>query len=209
MSGLLIVGAGGHGKVVADTALETGCWQEIAFLDARYPELQHNDVAPVIGTEGDAGRVRDRFPELVVAIGNSSLRISLLEKFRELGFRLADVIHPRAFVSRDVVLGGGCVVFAQAAINRSARLGLGCIVNTGATVDHDCLLGNGVHCCPGSHLGGGVRIGDFSWVGIGASVIQQISIGARVTLGAGSAVISDIPDHATAVGVPARVVTTK
>ncbi len=206
MSGLLIVGAGGHGKVVADTARQIGKWDKISFLDALYPDLQEAGDWHVVGKDEAAPGLRDAYPELIVAIGDPHLRVELIRAFLAAGFSIPVLVHPQASVSAGAVLGAGSVVFAQAAINYGARLEMGCIVNTASSVDHDCRLGVGVHVCPGAHLAGEVVVGEYGWVGVGASVIQQITIGANTTVGAGASVVTDLPAGVTAVGIPARAV---
>jgi sugar O-acyltransferase (sialic acid O-acetyltransferase NeuD family) len=203
LSSLLVIGAGGHGKVVADAALLAG-WSSVAFADDRLGQLGSPLGLAVVSTlhriEGQAGK----HCAAIVAVGDAQLRLELLRRCRAAGFELATVIHPRAAVSTFAELGAGCVILAQAAVNAGARLGMGCIVNTGATVDHDCVLGDGVHVCPGAHLGGDVRAADRAWIGIGAAVRHGISIGRDVTIGAGAAVVADAPDGATLLGVPAK-----
>jgi acetyltransferase-like isoleucine patch superfamily enzyme len=97
------------------------------------------------------------------------------------------------------------VLFAQAVVQAQASIGTGAILNTGCSVDHDAQISDVVHICPGARLAGEVKVGARSWIGIGASVIQQVRIGSDVTVGAGAAVVRDLPDGVTAVGVPARV----
>ena len=202
--GLLIAGAGGHGRVAAEIAALMGRWERIAFLDDRHPVLKEAAGLPVIGTL-DAGRAPDEdYRSAIVAIGDAGLRLSWLDRFSEKGFALPTLVHPTAWVSGDAEIGEGTVVCAQAAVVCGARIGRGTIINTGATVDHDCVLGEGVHVCPGAHLGGAVHVGKGSWIGIGASVVQGVRIGESCVIGAGSVVIRDVPDAATVTGVPAK-----
>lgn len=200
---LLIIGAGGHGKVVADAALQQGRWKNIAFLDNAYPVLGQAVDLAVLGHTNMAKRLLSDYTDAVVAIGNSSVRLDWLERLSQLGFQLPVVQHPRATVSPHARVQAGSVIFAQAVINPDAELGRGCIVNTAATVDHDCILGNGVHIAPGAHLAGGVQVGPESWIGVGACVREYIVIGRQVTVAAGAAVIDDVPDRQTVAGVPA------
>lgn len=203
MRKLAILGASGHGKVVADAA-ECFGWQSIEFFDDAWPDLQDNGVWPVVGnTTALMGRLAD-FDGVLVAIGNNRVRHVKLVELRTAGARLATLIHPDASVSRYAVIGEGSVVFAGAVVNADASVGLGGILNTGCSVDHDCLLGEAVHISPGARLAGGVQLGDLSWVGIGASVRQMIRIGTCVVVGAGAAVVSDIPDNSIVAGVPAK-----
>lgn len=203
MKRLAILGASGHGKVVADTA-ECHDWQ-VVFFDDAWPELQRNGAWPVIGGTMELMASLECFDGVLVAIGNNGVRRAKLLELLSAGARLTSLVHPSASVSRHACLGIGSVVFAGAVVNADVRIGLGAILNTGCSVDHDCLLGEVVHVSPGARLAGGVRVGDLSWIGIGASVRQQVSIGCEVMVGAGAAVIADVPDGVTVAGVPARV----
>ena len=210
MAGLLLLGAGGHARVMAETALATGRFSRIAFLDDRCSgsaQLPDQLDWPVIGPIAAAldPQIRQQFPAAFVAIGNAAVRLQWLPRLAAAGYELPVVIHPTAWVSPSAQLGIGSVVFAQAAIQAQAVIGCGAILNTGCSVDHDAKLGDGVHICPGARLAGEVQVGERSWIGIGASVIQQIRIGTDVTIGAGAAVVRDLPDGVTALGVPARV----
>jgi sugar O-acyltransferase (sialic acid O-acetyltransferase NeuD family) len=203
LNGLLIIGAGGHGKVVADTALLLG-WSNVAFLDDRAAMLGSPLGLPIVGTLGDLTAQRREFSSAIVAVGDARLRLDLTDRSRRSGLEVVSIVHPMAYVSKFASIGPGCVVFAQSAINAGARLGSACIVNTGATVDHDCFIGNGVHICPGAHLAGDVQVGDRSWVGIAATIRQGIAIGRDATVGAGAVVVADVADDSTVVGIPAR-----
>jgi sugar O-acyltransferase (sialic acid O-acetyltransferase NeuD family) len=210
MAALLLLGAGGHARVVAETALATGYFSRIAFLDDHCTgnsQLPDQVGWPVIGPFAAAldPQIRHQFPAALVAIGNARLRLLWLSRLVAAGYELPVVVHPTAWLSPSAHIGAGSVVFAEAAIQAQAVIGSGAILNTGCSVDHDAQLGDAVHICPGACLAGEVQVGDRSWIGIGASVIQQISIGADVTVGAGAAVVRDLPDGVTAVGVPARV----
>lgn len=203
MRKLAILGASGHGKVVADAA-ECFGWQSIEFFDDAWPDLQDNGVWPVVGnTTALMGRLAD-FDGVLVAIGNNRVRHVKLVELRTAGARLATLIHPDASVSRYAVIGEGSVVFAGAVVNAGACVNRGGVLNTGCSVDHDCVLGEAVHISPGARLAGGVQVGSQSWVGIGASVRQLICIGQRTVVGAGSAVVCDIPDDVVVAGVPAK-----
>lgn len=205
MTGLLIIGAGGHGKVVADAALETGRWQRIAFLDDAYVNGGSVLGLPVLGGVSKTRELVGDYPDCLVAIGNNARRRTLLQSAEQAGFALPALIHPRAQVSQWAVVGPGSVVMAGAVVQVDSRLGFGVIVNTAASVDHDCVIGDAVHVCPGVHLGGTVTVGDGVWIGIGATVREGMRIGAGAVIGAGACVIDDIPARAVAVGVPARV----
>jgi sugar O-acyltransferase (sialic acid O-acetyltransferase NeuD family) len=209
MAGLLLLGAGGHASVVAETCLATRRFSRIAFLDDRCTRSgQFPDLLgwPVIGPFCAAldPQISQQFTAALLAIGNASLRLQWLSSLTAVGYEIPVLIHPTAWVSPSAQLGAGTVVFAQAVIQAQAVIGSAAILNTGCSVDHDTKLGDGVHICPGARLAGDVQVGDRSWIGIGSSVIQQIRIGADVIVGAGAVVVRDLPDRVTAVGVPAR-----
>jgi len=199
---LAILGASGHGKVVADLAEQCG-W-EVVFFDDAFPQLQLNGAWKVVGNTADLLHQIDKYPEVAVAIGHNRTRLAKLASLRNSGFTAVTLVHPRAFVSPRAVLGAGVVVFAGAIVNAFANVGDGCILNTLCSVDHDCELGAGVHISPGVNLAGSVVVGEASWIGIGASVRQLLEIGSDVIVGAGAAVVNDIQDGLTVVGVPAK-----
>ena len=203
MNRLAILGASGHGKVVADTAECCG-WEVIDFFDDAWPQLNSIGVWQVVG---DTALLKSRmqiYDGVLVAIGNNRIRYRKLLELEEAGGRLCSLVHPAATVSRYAELKSGSVVFAGAVVNAEALIGRGAIINTGSSVDHDCVLGECVHVSPGARLAGGVKVGDLSWVGIGASVRQFVQIGTQVTVGAGAVVTADIADFLTVVGVPAK-----
>ncbi|BBR52934.1 MULTISPECIES: acetyltransferase [Pseudomonas] len=203
MKKLAILGASGHGKVVADTAEACG-WTEIVFFDDVWPSRTSNGVWAVVGTGEDFFARAHEFDGVVVAIGNNAIRQSKLAALVQQGAKPATLVHPAAYVSLHATVGAGSVVFAGAVLNPGARVGMGAILNTGCSIDHDCILADAVHISPGARLAGGVVIGPCSWVGIGACVKQMIKIGADVVVGAGAAVVADVSDRMTVVGVPAR-----
>lgn len=197
--GLRILGAGGHGRVVADIA-EALDFNPIQFVDAN-PNKQKNLIWDVVAV--DFLDLNDEF-EKFVALGDNYLRLEALHSMSTSSVQAAILIHPRATVSRYVSLGAGSVVMPGAVINAGARLGVGVIANSGCTIDHDCIVGDGVHISPGANIAGGVTIGRASWVGIGACIRQSIVVGANVIVGAGAAVVHDIQDGARVVGIPAK-----
>ncbi|MGF6393900.1 acetyltransferase [Pseudomonas plecoglossicida] len=203
MRQLAILGASGHGKVVADTAEVCG-WQNVLFFDDAWPTSDANGPWPIVGTSVDLFNRLKEFTGVIVAIGNNTTRFAKLEALASSHAPLISLVHPQASVSRHALLDVGSVVFAGAVINAGAVIGRGAIINTGCSVDHDCRLGEGVHVSPGARLAGGVVVGDRSWVGIGATVRQLIRIGSNVTVGASSAVVRDVPDNLVVAGVPAR-----
>jgi sugar O-acyltransferase (sialic acid O-acetyltransferase NeuD family) len=196
---LMVVGSGGHAKVVIATAQAAGIEVQAVVDDA--PARWGATVlgVPVIGA---TARVLDDDDAIaVLAIGGNAARARLGASAR---CRFATVVHPSAVVHPTAVLGPGTVVFAGAVIQPDVRIGAHGIVNTGASIDHDCVLGDAVHIAPGARLAGSVSIGDGVFIGIGAAVIPGVAIGAWTTVGAGAAVVTDLPPQVVAVGVPAR-----
>jgi len=200
---LAILGASGHGKVVADAALKCG-WDEIIFFDDAWPELSAVGVWQVVGNTQQLVEPAVCFEGAIVAIGDNLIRIEKHHELEQYGNHFVTIIPPSAVVSSYSEIGKGSVVFAGAVINAFATIGCGCIINTGSTIDHDCLLADGVHVSPGAHLGGNVQGGKAAWIGIGASVKHSITIGGNVVVGAGAAVVNDIESGLTVAGVPAR-----
>jgi len=201
---LLVVGAGGHGKVVADTAEQISCWDLIEFVDLEFPKLTKCGPWDVVAK--DLEELTDEYngADFVVAIGDNKTRMKVFSDSLILDFNPVSLILPTAYVSKHSAVCLGSVIFANASINVNATIGRGAIINTGATVDHDCLLAEGIHISPGANLAGEVSVGCLSWIGIGASIKQQIKIGENVTVGSGAAVVNDIPDFETVIGVPAK-----
>jgi sugar O-acyltransferase (sialic acid O-acetyltransferase NeuD family) len=204
MKRLLIIGGGGHGKVVAETAIASGAWETIAFLDGRFPRLSRVMTWPVIGTDADTVRFVSEYPAIFLAIGDNGTRSKLAEAVQVAGYILPTIVHPAAWVSSTAHMGAGTVVVGGAVVNAEVMLGKRCIVNTGATVDHECQVGDDVHISPGVHIGGGVTIGKRSWIGIGAVIRHGVTVGSDVIVGAGAAVVKDVRDGVTVTGVPAR-----
>ena len=203
MSALLLVGAGGQGRVVADIAEVLG-YDSVAFADDQWPGLAANRDWPVVGAFGDLARLRQRYNAALVSVGNNRARLSLHRKLAELAFDIPTLIHPSAVVSPYARIGRGSVAAMNAVVGAFAIVGEAVILNTACTIDHDCAIADAAHISPGANLAGGVKVGTCSWIGIGASVRELVAIGDNVTIGGGSAVVSDIEDGVTAFGVPAR-----
>lgn len=202
MKTLAVIGASGHGKVVADAALRSG-WDAIAFFDDAWPNLTETGIWRVLGDVGEFRRLYEQFDGAFVAIGDNAVRLRIHRELHTFGADLVTVIHPSAVVSEYAEIGSGCAIFANAVVSPFARIGHACIVNTAASIDHDCELADGVHVSPGGRLGGNVRVGESVWVGIGANVKHGTAIGNGAIIGAGAAVIEDVAAGITVVGVPA------
>lgn len=195
----VIIGAGGHGKVIFDICRQLGLKVDY-FVDQAKTETLYD--TPIITEEtlesflAEGKRVKG-----VIAIGNPDIRKGV-EKRLSIDFET--LVHPKASIAMDVSLGIGTVVMAGAVINPGTVIGRHCIINTGAIVEHDNRLGDFVHMAPRSCTAGNVTVEDEVHIGLGAGVIEGINIGKRAFIGAGAAVIDDVFEHQTVVGVPAR-----
>lgn len=165
---LVIVGAGGHGQAVADLAELTGNYHEISFVDDSFPALKFAVGKPISGTIETLFSGKLSFNDIFVAIGNNSVRKSIIEKIIESGLSLTSLIHPKAFVSKYATIEGGVAVMAGAIIGTNAKLKVGALVNASATVDHDCILQDYSHIGVGVQLAGGVEVAQASWLQAGS-----------------------------------------
>lgn len=204
MKRLAILGASGHGKVVADAASLSG-WDSISFFDDAWPKASEISAWKAIGTTEDLLNRLNEFDGIFIAIGNNSIRFQKFIDLENNSANLVSIIHPSAIISSLSTVEQGCFVAAGAIVNPDASIGKACIINTNAVVEHDCIISDAVHISPSSALAGGVSVGEQSWLGIGSVVKQQISIGSHVVVGAGSVVIRDVPENCTVVGNPARI----
>lgn len=202
---LVIIGAGGHGRVCADVASAAG-FHVVGFCDsAMDPDDNVNGIKVV-------GRVPADLPSsfdvsktwAFAALGDNARRMEVLNEIKALGFQIPTLVHPTASVSPSAEIGEGTVVVAQVAINANASVAEACILNTGCSIDHDNVLEAGVQVCPGVHAAGGVVFGEQAFVGTGASIVPGVRIGARAIVAAGAVVTSDVPDGVTVSGVPAK-----
>ena len=206
---VLIIGAGGHGKVVLDILRAAGIHRPVGFLDAD-PGLTGTIVngLPVLGQVNQIGKLRQKARGIIVGIGDNRARASYAALAREAGFELINSIHPHSSVSSTARIGDCVVISAGAVIGADAELADCVIINTSAVVEHECRIGRASHICPAAALAGRVTVGEMAFVGLGSRVIQCLTIGNQSVVGAGAVVIGDVPDFATAVGVPARVIKT-
>lgn len=203
MKRLALLGASGHGRVVADAALLSG-WGTVDFYDDAWPRLQATSRWKVLGsTDCLISRLND-YQGVVVSIGDCLVRFKKSEVLLKAGATMPVVVHPSAVIGAFTEIGAGTVILAGAVLNADAKVGPSCILNTGSIVDHDCQLSTAVHVCPGAVLSGGVAVGDCSWIGAGATVKQGVRIGAKTIIGAGAVVITPVVDGSTVVGNPAK-----
>jgi UDP-N-acetylbacillosamine N-acetyltransferase len=206
---LVIWGASGHARVVADIVRLEGAYEIAGFLDdTKVKPVQSEFCGAVIlgGREQLDALFKQGVKHLIVGIGDCQSRLQLAAVALANGFRLATARHPRATIAADTHIGGGTVVAAGVVVNPGTSVGENVIINTSASVDHDCVIAAGAHLSPGVHLAGNVVVGRATWIGIGATVSDRTQIGADTVIGAGSVVLHDIPDGVLAYGVPARII---
>ena len=199
---VLVLGAGGHAKVVSEILVDSGLhlagFVTLAGSDEFFcgQRVFSEDQLTNLYTDG----MQNIFP----AIGDNRLRNNLAVKVKEMGFNIVNAIDPKSKVSRTARLGIGIAIMPGASVNADTTISDFGIINTNASVDHDCSIGIATHVAPGAALSGNVKVGSFSIIGTGASVRDNTTIGSNTTIGVGSAVVCDIPDDVIAVGTPAR-----
>lgn len=196
---MILFGASGHAKVIIDILKSNSVKVEKIIDD--HPASTELFGIPVEKNQNNYGAV-----SAIISIGNNSVRKLISEKFH---FTYSKAIHPSAVVSAFSEIAEGTVVMAGAVINPDSKVGKHCIVNTAAVIEHDCILEDFVHVSPNAALAGNVLVGEGAHVGIGASVKQGVKIGKWATVGAGAVIIRDVPNFATVVGNPGKVITVK
>jgi len=201
---VILIGGGGHAKVLVDTIEEASKLEIVGFVAIdehetlyRYPRLGNDDALPSVFASG----VRSA----VLAIGDNRGRQRSMDILRRCGFKIVNVISTSAVVSKYATLGEGVAVLPGAVVNCDSRLEDGVIVNTNASIDHDSIVGPFAHVGPGVSIAGCVRIEEGVFLGAGSSVIPGVAIGSWTVIGAGAAVVSGLPSNVVAVGVPASV----
>lgn len=197
MKKIAIVGASGHGKVVANIAKLNG-YEEILFIDDDVSKKMCGRYF-VRGTSQNIDKYRENY-DFIVAIGNTKIRRMIQERLIKENYKVATLIHPNSVIGEDVIIGKGTVVMAGVIINSCSQIGKGCIVNTSSSIDHDCIIGDYVHVSVGAHIAGTVKIGNNTWIGAGATVSNNIEITGNCMIGAGAVVIHDLSDSGTYVG---------
>lgn len=197
MKELVIIGAGGHGQVVADIAKLVG-YKKIIFLD----DDENNSLSNgKVCSANDYGSNYDFF----IGIGDNKTRESLFNKIRKSDKRIVNLIHPSATVASDVKIGSGVAIMAGAVANTGAIIGDGVILNTGCSVDHNCKIGDFAHVSVGANLAGTVCVDERTFIGAGATVINNIFIVKDSVIGAGAVVVNNIDKNGVYVGVPAKI----
>lgn len=203
MKKIVIIGAGGHGQVVADALILMNDAEPVAFLDDN-PEFKNKKILGIPVSGGNEELCKLEHDGVVIAVGNNSVRKQIFNKLKNSGEHLFSVVHPGAIVSPAAKIGEGCMILAGAVVNTGAEIGNNTILNTNCTVEHHNIIGPHVHIAPGSTLGGEVIIEEGAMIGIGATVLPRTKIFSGAMLGAGSTALKDIPPNMLAIGNPAR-----
>lgn len=208
LNSMILIGGGGHARVLIDLIQEGGDYQITGILDLQMEVGQQVKGIPVLGTDAELSRLQEQgLQNVAIAVGSvksNQLRKTLFDQCRSLGLKMPALVHRRSVLSADVTLSDGVQIMAGAIIQTDTTIGANTVINTGTQVDHDCQLGNHVFLSPGVVLSGGVTVGDHSFVGAGAVVIQGMKIGANAVVAAGAVVVRDVEDGALVKGVPAR-----
>jgi sugar O-acyltransferase (sialic acid O-acetyltransferase NeuD family) len=204
---VIIVGAGGHGQVVADSMMRAhecgAAARPVGYLDDDPAVAGRSFLGlPVLGPVSRWSEIPH--DAMVVAIGENRIRKRLFQMMAHHGAKFAVVRHPSAVIAPDVLIGPGSMICAGAVVNPGSVIGANVILNTGCIVDHHNRIGDHVHIAPGVRLGGDVSIEEGVLVGIGATVMPQRQVGAWGIVGASALVHRDVPQGSMAVGVPAR-----
>ncbi|MCP4701449.1 MAG: acetyltransferase [Gammaproteobacteria bacterium] len=204
---LIIVGAGGHAKVLIDTLLAAGCVNILGITDREPAKSGTNILSiPVIGTDEVINQYAPANVLLVNGLGSigaGDKRMQIFKRFKARGYCFAKVIHPSTLLASETVIGEGAQILAGAIVQTGCKLGDNVILNTRVAIDHDCIIGSHVHIAPGAVLSGEINVGENAHIGTGAVIIQGVNIGAGSVVGGGAAVIRDVSANTTAVGVPA------
>lgn len=203
MKKIAILGASGHGGVVADIAQQCG-YTDVVFFDDAWPEKKKYKIWEVAGNCETLIDELAKFDSCIVAIGDCSIRNDKHHKLKSNGAKFATLIHPSAVISKYAIIGEGSIICEGAIVKAFSTVGSSCIINTSATIGHDVTVGDCVHVSSGSNIAGHVIIHDNTWIGIGSSINQCIVVGANVMVGSGSVVVKNVPGGLTVAGVPAK-----
>ena len=211
MKDIVIIGAGGHAKVVADIILKRKQLlgdkvNIIGFLDDNLEKIQYDTIfgIPILGGTNLVEKFKCKNYEYIIAVGNNFLRRKIVDMHSDVKYYTA--IHPESIIGNEVQIGEGTVVMANTVINSYTKVGKHCILNTSCVIEHDNFIESYVHISPNATLCGNVSINRYSWIGAGATIIQNKKIGEKVIVGAGSVVTRDVKDNYTVIGNPERII---
>ncbi|WP_413307809.1 acetyltransferase [Bacillus sp. 1P10SD] len=203
---VILIGQGGHSKVISDIIRATKNHKLVGYLDDRYKSLDiiENFISGPVSAANFIKKVHQDI-KFIIAIGDNKTRKKI---FHDLGLSKNDyltLVHPTAYISPDAKVGQGTIIMPKSVINSDAVIGDHCIINTGSVVEHDSMLEDFVHLCPNSTIAGTVSMGEGACLGTGGTIIPNKRIGEWTMIGAGATVVNDLPSHCLAVGIPARI----
>ncbi|MGL5049548.1 MAG: acetyltransferase [Fusobacteriaceae bacterium] len=208
MKKVIIIGAGGHAKVVIDIILQrqkrlNDNVEIIGILDDSFSETEKKRLFGIL-IIGKLDKILELSKDIfyVIAIGSNKIRKKIAERYSSINY--ITTIHPNSIIAEEVEIDLGTVVMAGTIVNSYTKIGKHCIINTGSIIEHDNVLSDYVHISPNATLCGGIKIGEETWVGAGATVIQGVEISKNVIVGAGSVVVGSIEDNSIYVGIPAK-----
>ena len=210
---MVIIGAKGFAKEILEVLFQLKRTENIVFYDDVNLDIENFlfNKYPILKSEIEAAEYfKTNNGHFTIGIGDPRLRETLFKKFTSLGGSLTSVISPHAYVGNfDITIGEGCNIMTGAILTSSISIGKGVLINLSCTIGHDCKVGDFVELSPGVKISGNCTIGNFTTIGTNATILPRINIGSNVTIGAGAVVTKDIPDNSIAVGIPAKVISTK
>lgn len=205
---IIIIGAGGHSRVVYDILRYDHNLDVISFVDNTIrgseeaimgvPVTGGHDVIPKLVEENNIGG-------FIVAVGDNEIRCEHYNKLLEMGLEPVSAIHPEAYISKTATIGPGTVVAPGVSVSTNVEVGENSILNTGSLVDHETSIGSHTHIAPGSTVAGRVKIDEMSFIGMGSTIRDSVKVGSNVTVGAGSVVLEEVPPNVTVAGAPAEI----
>ncbi len=202
---LIIIGAGGHAKVIIDILRTSSDYSIEGLVDPQHSGKNILGV-PVIGDDSQLEKIYEEGTRTAfVAVGDNQKRGQISDYVNKIGYTLANAVSRHSYVSSTVTLGKGIAIMPGAVVHPDSKIGDNAIINTGSTIDHDCVISKNVHIAPGCTIAGNVKIGEGSLIGIGTKIIPDISVGSSTIIGAGSVIIANIPSGCTAFGVPVKI----
>lgn len=209
MEKIVLVGGGGHCKVIIDIIKSVRKYKIVGITDANTKDEQIIGV-PIIGNDDVLEDLYNQGVEnafvCVGALGSIQIRNKIFDKLKSIGFNIPKLIHKNAIVSPYAKIGEGTCIMAGSIVNPGAVIEENCIINTGSIIEHDCLIGKNTHISPKASVAGGSKIGHDCHIGTGSTIIQGIKIGNNVVVGAGAVVLDNIEDNVTAVGIPSKII---
>ena len=197
---IIIIGAGGHSKVIIDIIRELGNYNIVGIYDDN--KTGYFSGIKIIGKIAEIDNKKNEY--FIIGIGNDKIRKKIAEEYNQL--KWATLIHPKTIIAKTATIKEGTVVCAGAIIQTEVEVGKHCIINTNCSIDHESIIGDYCSICPSSTICGQVKVGESSFIGANSTIIQTIEIGKECIIGAGSVVIRNIPNNSKVVGNPAKVI---